>query len=239
VLTQRPLVLGIGEAHAQRGSEAITSATRRFTADLLPLLAPDASDIVLELMLPDGSCKKQQKKVEKLQTPVVEKQAAGNQNEFLLLGRSAKALGVRPHVLRPGCEAYREVLKAGRDGIAQMLTMIASLSADLTERILARNQKRGVAKTVLVYGGALHNDIPAVAGREDWTFGPTLAEVTQGRYIALDLIVPEFIKDTSSWRALPWHEHYDRETQGQHTVLYKTGSHAYVIIFAATPRPPQ
>src|SRR5688500_17396625 len=36
VLSERPLVLGIGEAHAQKGSEGIVSTTKRFTEALLP-----------------------------------------------------------------------------------------------------------------------------------------------------------------------------------------------------------
>ncbi len=235
-MTKKPLVLGIGEAHAQRGSERIRSATHRFTHDLLPLLAPTASDLVLELMVPDGSCKKEKEKALKVQKGVVEKQAASNQNQFVELGKQAKKLTVRPHVLRPNCDELKEVRKAGPDGVAQMLTMIASLSEKLTGQILARNTQKKISKTVLLYGGALHNDIPAVEGREAWTFGPSLDRRTKGRYIALDLIVPEYIKDTSSWRALPWHPHYDRTKLGAHNVLYQTGPRTYALVFATTPQ---
>lgn len=43
VLQQTPLALGIGEAHAQAGSENIPSTAARFSSQLLPVLAPRAS----------------------------------------------------------------------------------------------------------------------------------------------------------------------------------------------------
>jgi hypothetical protein len=234
VLAQQPLVLGIGEAHAQRGSEGIRSATHRFTHDLLPILAPSSSDLVLELMIPDGTCKKAERQVRDVQKGVVKRQASSNQDEFTKLGHKAKALQVRPHVLRPGCDEFKKVKAAGPDGIAQMLTMIANLSETLTRKILDRNARRKLSKAVILYGGALHNDLPAVRGREKWTFGPALDEATGGRYVALDLIVPEFIKDSDSWRSLPWYPHYDVAKLGQAAVLYQTGPRAFTLIFPAS-----
>ncbi len=234
VLAQKPLVLGIGEAHAQRGSEGIRSATHRFTHDLLPILAPTSSDLVLELMIPDGTCKKAERQVREVQKGVVKRQASSNQDEFTKLGHEAKALHVRPHVLRPSCDEFKKIKAAGRDGIAQMLTMIANLSEALTRKILARNAQRKLSKAVVLYGGALHNDIPAVQGREKWTFGPALDKATGGRYVALDLIVPEFIKDSDSWRALPWYPYYDLAKLGKVAVLYKTGPRAFTLIFPAS-----
>lgn len=47
VLESDPLILGVGEAHAQRGSEAVASSTKRFTEAFLPILAPRSSDVVV------------------------------------------------------------------------------------------------------------------------------------------------------------------------------------------------
>lgn len=232
VLKHDPLILAIGEAHAQRGSEGIASATRRFTEELLPRLQGRASDIVLELMVADGACGGSEKKAAEAQKPVVKQQAQGNQNEFLTLGKQAKELGIRPHVLRPSCKDYRAVANAGRDGIVQMLTMIADLSASLLSRILARNERSGIRKMALAYGGAMHNDLSPRVGRESWSFGPRLAQHTEQRYIELDLIVPEFIKDNDSWRALAWHPHFDATAHPDQVTLFNPRPGSYVLIFA-------
>ena len=58
VITIGPIVLAVGEAHAQKGTEGIASSTKRFTDAFLPLLAGKASDIVVELWAPDPKCMK-------------------------------------------------------------------------------------------------------------------------------------------------------------------------------------
>ncbi len=234
LLTKTPQVLAVGESHAQKGTEGIPSATYRFREQLLPLLKDRASDLVLELMVADGKCGQDEKKVAEVQKPVTKDQAGSNQNEFVKLANKAKALGIQPHVLRPSCEDYRAVVKAGPDGIAQMLTMITDLTAELVKRILDRNGKDGTDKVIVAYGGAMHNDVVARPGREDFTFGPRLTALTKKRYLEIDLIVPEFIKDNDSWRALPWHPHFDRAAHPTKATLYNPAPGAYVLIFSAS-----
>lgn len=236
MLAEDPLVIGIGEAHAQKGTEKVTSSTQRFREQLLPMLKGRASDIVLELMVAEGKCGEAEKQVEKnVEKPVTESQATTNKSEFVLLAERASALGIRPHVLRPACADYQRVAKAGPDGIVEMLTMIATLSADTIGRILERNDKGAVHKTVLAYGGAMHNDPEPKEGREAWSFGPTLAQRTKGRYVAIDLIVREYIKDNDAWRSLPWYPHFDPAAHPDQTTLFRVGPSSYVLIFGKSP----
>jgi hypothetical protein len=186
-------------------------------------------------MVADGKCGTEQQ-VAEVQKPVTQGQAQSNKSEFVLLAEAAERQGVRSHVLRPSCDDYRAVLAAGPDGVAQMLTMIASLTDDLVRRILERNAKGGVRdKLVLAYGGAMHNDVAPRAGREPWSFGPRLGAHTEGRYVELDVFVPEFIADTESWRSFAWYPHYDRDKLGHKVVLFHPSERSYVMIFAASP----
>jgi hypothetical protein len=224
-------VLAIGEAHAQKGSESVDSSTKRFTEQLLPRLQGKATDLVLELWVADGKCGKQEQQVAKKQQPVTENQAEGNQNEFVTLGNTSKAFGVRPHVLRPTCQEYERILAAQND-VGQMLTMIADATAKLVEQIL--KVRNAPDKMVIAYGGAMHNDLAPREGRESFSFGPRLKQATAGRYVELDIIVPEYVKDTEAWRALPWVAHYDRDKLGGRAVLFNPAPDSYVLIFPAT-----
>ena len=69
-----PLVLGVGEAHAPKGATAPSSA-KRFTEEMLPLLAGRASDLLLELMMPPAGCTDAAAEVRKKQEPVTSQQA--------------------------------------------------------------------------------------------------------------------------------------------------------------------
>src|SRR5262249_47626423 len=50
-----PMIIGIGESHAPKGA-AVASSAKRFTQELLPLLAGRASNLLVELMAPPSGC---------------------------------------------------------------------------------------------------------------------------------------------------------------------------------------
>lgn len=240
ILASEPRVLAVGEAHAQADGTKAASTTRRFMEQLLPRLAPRASDLVIELWLANGACGKVEQQVQKQQSAVTAPQAATNQNEFLELGKRAKALGIMPHALVPSCEQYQKIAGAGAADIAEMLTMIR----DVTERdVKELLQKHAGDRLLVAYGGAMHNDLVPREGREDFSFGPALSAATEGRYVELDLVIPEQIKDSDAWRALPWYAQYSRENAGSGAYLYSWAPHAYTLLFpkadsAPSPPPP-
>jgi len=227
VLTEAPRVLAIGEAHAQSDLQ-VASATQRFMQSLLPRLAPRASDLIIELWVANGSCGKVEQKVQQQQSAVTAPQAASNQSEFVELGHRAKALGIMPHALVPTCEQYRKIAGAGASDIEEMLTMIRDVTRRDVEGLLT---KRGPERLVVAYGGAMHNDLVPRPGRETFSFGPDLSQVTDGRYVELDLVIPEQIKDTDAWRAQPWYAAYSRARAGSEAYLYSWTPHAYALLF--------
>ncbi|MGH7293946.1 MAG: hypothetical protein ACRELB_03380, partial [Polyangiaceae bacterium] len=85
-------VVALGEAHAQKGATA-TSAAKRFTGELLPLLKGRASDLLVELMMPPRGCADAAAEVRQKQAPATSQQAPTNQNEYLAMGEAARGLG--------------------------------------------------------------------------------------------------------------------------------------------------
>jgi hypothetical protein len=234
VLAENPRVLGVGEAHAQKSAPGVPSATRRFGERLLPQLKGRSSNIVIELLLASGQCGKQREAaVAERQKPVTEPQAGTNQNQFVTLGKVAKGLSIEPHALEPTCEEYQAVLDAGSDDISRLLTLVADTTTREVDELLSR-AGTDPNQIVVVYGGALHNDASPGPERAAWSFGPHFDQRTGGRYVELDLIVPEFIKDTDTWRALAWYSHYDAERDGASAILFRPLPHSFVLIFPRT-----
>lgn len=239
VLALGPRVLAVGETHAQRDAGGVPSSTRRFAEQLLPLLAGKSKHIVIELLIANGSCGKSEKTTAEKQAPVTEHQAPQNQNEFLTLGKVAKRLGIEPQALTPTCAEFESIAKAGEADIARMLEVVRDASARELEALLQNPD--GAEQILLSYGGALHNDLVPRPGQESWSFGPRLAALTGSRYVELDLIVPEFVKDTDSWRAMPWYSAYAAYAAGEHpaeTLLYNPSPGSYTLIFPKQPPPP-
>lgn len=229
VLADRPRVLAVGEAHTQGGNPGARSTVRRFMDGLLQKLAPRATDLVIELWLANGSCGTVEKQVAQQQRAVTAPQAASNQNDFIELGRRAKALGIQPQALVPTCEQYVNIANSGARDVEEMLRMIKVVTQRDIEALLA---KRAPERLIVAYGGAMHNDLEPRAGREDFSFGPELSRATSNRYVELDLITPEQIKTHESWRNLPWYPHYSPANGGTETYLYSWAPHAYALIFA-------
>jgi hypothetical protein len=231
VLGFNPSVLAIGEAHAQKGSEAIVSTAARFTERFLPRLVGRARALVVELLVANGKCGQVEQRVAEQQRPVTAPQAESNQNEFLSLAEKSKSLGIVPHPLRPTCDEYKAVVGAGAGDIDVMLTTVRNASLRTLGAFLDKPPPAGEPAMLIAYGGALHNDLAPRPGREAWSFGPALSERTQGKYVELDLIVPEYVKDTESWQAFPWYKEYKASHHAQETLLYAPSSGSFTLIF--------
>lgn len=235
VETEKPLLLALGESHAQKGSEAVRSTTARFTEDLLPKLQGKASSIVLELWVADGSCgKKKEQEVAQQQKEVTQAQSASNPNEFVKLGEKSRSLDIVPFLLKPTCADYDTIRNAGDEAVLEMLSMITRNMRDKAKALYGETVKKAPGKMVVTYGGALHNDRAPKSGREAWSFAKELDEVVGGRYVELDLIVPEFIKDNDSWKSLLWFDAYDANRFGTVTVLIAMGPRSYALVFPRT-----
>jgi hypothetical protein len=232
-----PLVLAVGEAHAPKGKESIENAAHRFTRELLPTLAGRASDLLVELMMPPTGCKAKTADVRQKQRVVTEQQAPTNQGEYVAMGDAARKLGIVPDLLRPSCDDLDAVSKAGSDAVPKSLEMIARLATTQAKGMLARNLRANDARMIVLYGGALHNEPSPPDERKPWSFGPTLAEGAHGRYVAVELFVPEYIEDTESWRAFEWYPYFDPTAHPERTTLYRTSTGTFVLIFPADQAP--
>jgi hypothetical protein len=229
VLKEDPVVLAIGEAHAQRGA-TVASSTKRFTESLLPLLAGRASYLVVELMLPPSGCNKQAQAMQSVQKPVVTQQAETNQNEYVVLGDAARKLGITPFPLRPSCDDLAAINDAGDDAIDVSLRTIARLTTQEASKMLERPDH----KMVITYGGALHNDPSPPPERAAWSYGPAVSKAAGGRYVQLDLYVPEFISGDETWRKQPWYAAWEKNKATRKVQLFRVGDKAYVLVFAPT-----
>ena len=234
VLESAPLVLGIGEAHALAGTDAIRSTARRFGEELLPVLERRASHLIVELLQPNARCQTTTREVEQRQLPVTREQSDSNQNDYVELGHRARSRGIEPFVLSPTCDELAAISNAGEDAIEQSLITIADITLRMALGALTQNAKLGRPGMVVAYGGALHNDEAPDVARAQWSYGPRLVARLGGRYTSLDLIVREFIKDTDVWRSLAWYQHFDPERDPESTIVMRTGPHGFVLFFPSS-----
>jgi hypothetical protein len=238
LLEAKPRVMAFGESHAQKDGPKVPSTTKRFTEGMLPLFKGKATDLLIELWVANGSCgKATEQKVATQQKAVAAPQAETNQNEFVTLGNVAKGLGVRPHVLVPPCDEYAKILDAGAGDVDAMLQMIARLTANDMRTFLEKTE--GKESLLLAYGGALHNDVSPKKGHESWSFGPEMEKKLGAKYMEVDLVAPEGIRDTPAWQGLAWYGKYKPERHTEGAVLMTLGPSSYAVFLpkSAAPAP--
>ncbi len=241
VLASNPRVIGIGEAHSLKGQSAIPATATQFARRLLPKLAPRSSHLILELMAPNPECRKKNRAVRKAQQPITKSHSLRAQHEYVTLGKVAKKLGIEPELLKPSCQDLNAIANGGEGSMLVMLKTIVRLTR---EQVTAHRHSSPSAQPftqksmIIAYGGAMHNDIEPRGGRAEFSFGPALADATDGAYVELDLIVPEFIKSTSTWTALPWYQHYDPEKFGDRAVLFQPSHNSFVLVLPLAAKPP-
>jgi hypothetical protein len=224
--------VGVGEAHAPKGA-TVSSAANRFTTELLPRLEGRVTDLLVELMMPPSGCTDAAAEVKKKQQTVTSRQAENNQNEYVIMGERARAMGIVPDMLRPTCADLDGVRNAGDDAIVASLEMIARATRSQAKRLVDRDERSDAdrGKAIVIYGGMLHNDLTPSADAARWSYAPELDAYVHGQFVAIDLVVPEFIGDDETWKRFPWWSRYDKARLGARATLFKTAERSYVLVF--------
>jgi hypothetical protein len=231
-------VVAFGEIHQDRRGPQTRSSLARFTDDVLPALAARASHLIVETWATTGACGAVEARVTDDVARTTERPAA-TETEIVRVLRRAKELGVAPHVLSVSCDEYASLVggPATRvDGAAAPVDYDRLLT--LTRRHLARAIEQALAlprapgrPLVLVYGGALHNDLypePALAA---YAFGPSIYALTRGDYREVDLVVPELAARLPAMRAEPWYAAWRRRAPSDPTATWAIArSPASVIV---------
>jgi hypothetical protein len=178
------------------------------------------------------------KAVATAQKPVTETQATTNVNEYDALAVRAKGLGVTPWPLRPSCDDFSSIVDAGADAVPVMLGLVKRLTQQKVLQLLEKNVP--AKKLTIAYGGLLHNDVAPPALSSAWSFGPELVKATNGKYVEVDLIVPEFVKENDSWKKFAWYDAFSADpAPREKATLYTmaTTPPSYALVFPSSPKP--
>ncbi len=226
----KPSAIGFGEAHTPAEFTARTTV-RRFTDDLLQVLAPETSALFVELLAPASGCDGAKQAVKREADAVTAGQAEGNQNEYAKLGKRARELGVVPDILRASCDDLKSIQAAGELGVVTMMETIARLTgAAVVER---RTRLLPGRPLVLAYGGALHNDARPRVGRETWSYGPGLTQATDGAYLEIDLVLRALVTDSAAWQSFGWYAAFrSLDAASPKAWLIQNGASSYAFVFA-------
>ena len=204
-----------------------------------------ASDLVLETWVTQGNCGKEEKAVV-AQVEQTTQRPESVESDLVKLVKRSRALAVEPHILEMSCPAYRALLDdKGEVDYTKLLAAIARLLEDKVDAIRKQRGPRE-ARAVLVYGGAVHNDLSPSRVLRAFSYAPSLARKTKNGLVSINLYVPEFIERSDYLKAEPWYLQLASVPPGKTAVITR-GPRSFIIVFprgvpvedpAATPAAP-
>jgi hypothetical protein len=235
LLARRPRVVAFGEIHQTTASLHVPSSLKHFTDELLAVVAPRASDLVVETWMTEGKCGKTETAVianvqKTTQRPVQ------TEDEVVTLIKRAKNAGVRPHILSVSCREYEAIYRGKQVDYDALLRMTSEKLEAGVREVLSKPGARDDQRAIVVYGGALHNDLAPPPDLAAYAFGESLSRTVGGKYLEVDLYVPEYVEKQKSLRAEPWYAAYRKAVRPGQAVLIERSLASYVLVFPrATP----
>ncbi len=223
-------VVAFGELHQTAATARLRSTLARFTEEILPAVAPRAAHLIVETWVSRGRCGAAEKRVTEDVARTTERPAA-TENDIVRLLRRAKELGVAPHVLDVDCHEYQSVAAGGHVDYDGLLKLTRAHLQRAVEQGLALPRPAG-RPLVLVYGGALHNDLDPASALAAYSFGPAVEALTGGAYREIDLYVPELVDTLPALRAEPWYPIWKAAARSARTaILIRRQPRSAVVLF--------
>jgi len=115
-------VIAFGELHQTRATANVRSAISRFTDEILPVVAPHASHLIVETWITRGDCGEAEAHVTEEVARTTERPVE-TETEIMKLLRRAKELGVAPHVLDVPVPGERRTLPRSHQHLAGRLAL--------------------------------------------------------------------------------------------------------------------
>jgi len=223
-------VIAFGELHQTRATAKVRSSLSRFTDEILPAVAPHTSHLIVETWITRGTCGEEEKHVTEEVARTTERPVE-TESEIMKLLRRAKELGVAPHVLDVGCDEYKVL--AGAGGAVDYDKLLTITNQHLQRAIgqgllLPRAPGRPL---IVVYGGALHNDLFPDPTLAKYTFGRAVHAATRGAYREVDLYVPEMVDTTPTLKTEPWYRAWQKAGAGASDVVIQRNPRSSIVVF--------
>jgi hypothetical protein len=260
------VVVGFGEWHQTSATATIAPTLRRFTEQVLPELGPRLSHFIVETWMTSGRCGAVEDAVTKGIARSIDRPAA-TEDDIADALRAAHGGGAAPRILTMSCDDYRAMRgsSAGPSDRATTSTTATStasssdLDFDRTLRLTGDALRRTIETALLersrpgrpsapqpaprplvaVYGGALHNDVYPLPGLGIYSYARPIRVATLGRYLEIDLVIPEYAEQSPLLRAQDWWGAYRHARRAGRATRIRRGPSAFVIVFpAAAPAAP-
>ena len=231
-------VIGFGELHVQQtatgAAPTMRSTLRAFSDDIVPIIAPRLSDLVIETWMVDPHCGTgAQAATDRVEQAM--QRPASTKNELADQIRDAKLAGITVHAMHLSCTDYDDIAPPSGIDAEKLLNLVTrELRRIVLSAITHRDAELGHRPWIAVYGGALHNDLYPYASVAAWSYVPDVDAAAHGKYVEIDLMVPEIASADALSKTEPWFPLVAIASAHRGDVLvWQRGERSFVIVLPA------
>jgi hypothetical protein len=218
-------VYAVGEYHVTDKVHVRTTPLARFTHDILGKLDPRAHQLVIESWANDGC------RGDSLNRQVSDAtgRGSGTAKELEALRIASYKLHVETHGLAVTCIEHSAMFDAhGNVDFYRLLELVTDKLGDAAREALAADPSR----PVIVYGGALHNDLYPRWTLDGLSYALPLSRELGGGVLEIDLVVPEVVAGMRLVQTEPWYPLLSRAAPDR-VLVWERGPSSYVVILPA------
>jgi len=152
---------------------------------------------------------------------------ASTENEVVTLLRRAKQSGIEPRILQVACKDYQAIFGSGRVDYDRLLRLTRDPTRNPDPRSPATTRQPPGCQLRRCDSHDLHPSVELAP----YAFGDVIAHAVDGKYLEIDLYVPEYIEKDPLIRREPWYQQYRRAFRPKLVVVVQRGPGSYAIIF--------
>ena len=220
-----PRVYAVGEYHPTRATAGARSPLAHFTDEIIGLLEPRAQHLVVESWF-DG-CRGDGGERVAAQVAAAIHRPASTGAELQRLAAAAVQRRLVTHTLPMTCIEQSAMLDPrGKVDFLRLLETITYKLEETARRLVDEG------RDVIIYGGALHNDLYPRHPFEELSYARGLARELGDGVLELDLVVPEVVAPLASVRTEAWFPLLGLASPDR-VVVWERGPESYVVMLPA------
>jgi hypothetical protein len=229
ILRDKPRVIGVGELHLRTDKKGpTTSALARFTNEAMPKLGTTVSDLVIETWVVDPACKSAGEQTQRVESAM--KRPESTKSEIGALVGVIKQNGIKAHVMRLTCDDLATVAPPTGVEAEKLLDIVTRELGRVTRSAVRyRDEHAEPRPLIVVFGGALHNDLYPFESTKQWSYAPAVDEATSGRFVEVDLYLPELVEGQALYEAEDWYPLVAKMPPGK-VLLVERAPHSWLAI---------
>ena len=217
-------VYAVGEYHPTRLARNARAPVTWF-GQLLDLVKARSRHLVLEAWLDDGCASKASLEAQVAQT--TGRQGATDLDALMMKSAQQRIVA---HGLAMTC-IEQGALFDGRGGL-DVFRLLELITTKLEATTLPLVES---GRAVIVYGGALHNDLYPRWQLETLSYAVPLQAALGGGVVEIDLVVPEIIAPMTMVRSEAWFPLIGQSAPDR-ALVWKRGPHSFVVILPSQTR---